>query len=109
MFNAKLSKNTFFVKDYEYIGTVGYKEIVQGDAQQLWKKEGNHLISQYNGAILGAHETEGLVAISGDSDTIIPVSINEDASTSFEFSVPGNNLIAYLQTIFEYEFNLKNG
>lgn len=74
--------------DYEYIGTVGYKEIVQGDAKQLWKKEGNHLISQYNGAILGAHETEGLVAISGDSDTIIPVSINEDATTSFEFSVP---------------------
>ena len=56
---------------------------------------GKHLISQYNGAILGAHETEGLVAIlKGEPDTILPVSINEDATTSFKFSVPGNNLIA---------------
>ena len=62
----------------------------EGNPKQLWKKVGNHLISRYNGAILGAHETEGLVVISrGETDTVVPVSINEDATTSFEFSVPG--------------------
>ena len=83
------------IKDSEY-GEVGYEEIVEeGNPKQLWKIVGKYLISQYNGAILGAHETEGLVAISkGEPDKIVPVSINEEATTSFKFSVPGNNLIA---------------
>merc|ERR1711874_489697 len=41
-----------------------------------------------NGAILGVHETGGLVAFYGDNDMITPISIDEDATSSYEFSVP---------------------
>ena len=54
----------------------------------MWKKEGNYLVSKYNGAVLGTHETRGLAAFLEDNEMITPILIDEDATSSFEFSLP---------------------
>ena len=81
------------VLDLQKWTTVGYKDI-QTEVQdhQLWKKKGTGLVSKYNGAILGVHETEGLVVFLEDNEMITPttkkmitpISIEE----GFEFPVP---------------------
>ena len=54
---------------------------------QMWKKEGNHLISKYDGNMLGVHETKGLVTLSEDDEMITPILIDENATSSFELSL----------------------
>ena len=53
----------------------------------MWKKEGNHLISKYDGNMLGVHETRGLVTLSEDDEMITPILIDENATSSFELSL----------------------
>ena len=53
----------------------------------MWKKEGNHLISKYDGNMLGVHETRGLVTLSEDDEMITPILIDENAISSFELSL----------------------
>ena len=43
----------------------------------MWKKEGTGLVSKYKGAILGVHETEGLVVFLEDHEQITPISIDD--------------------------------
>ena len=54
---------------------------------QMWKKEGNHLISKYDGNMLGVHETRGLVTLSEDDEMITPILIDENTTSSFELSL----------------------
>ena len=54
----------------------------------MWKKKGMHLISKYNGAILGVHKTVGLSAFLEENENIMIASIDEKATTSFELTVP---------------------
>ena len=54
----------------------------------MWKKEGMHLMSKYNGAILGVHKTVGLSALLEENENITIASIDEEATTSFELTVP---------------------
>lgn len=50
-----------------------------------------------SGAVLGVHETE-LVSFVESDETITPVSVDEAATSSYEFLVPGmfNNLLKFI-------------
>ena len=45
-------------------------------------------MSKYNGAILGVHKTVGLSALLEENENITIASIDEEATTSFELTVP---------------------
>ena len=64
---------------------------------QLWKKHGGNLVSKLSGAVLGVHETE-LVSFVESVETVTPVSVDEAATSSYKFLVPGmfNNLLKFI-------------
>ena len=71
---------------------------------QLWKMYEGNLVSKVSGAILGVHETEGLAGIVGSNEIVTPVSVDETATSSYEFLVPGmfqNILKSILNYLFE--------
>ena len=61
--------------------------------------EGN-LVSKVSGAVLGVHETEGLAGFVGSNETIIPVSVDEAATSSYELLVPGmfHNILKFIKS-----------
>ena len=65
----------FFLDKMKW-STVGYKDIHTAiQDHQLWKKEGPGLVSKYKGAVLGVHETEGLVVFLEEHENIHNISI----------------------------------
>ena len=64
---------------------------------QLWKTHGGNLVSKSSGAVLGVHETE-LVSFVESVETFTPVSVDEAATSSYKFLVPGmfNNLLKFI-------------
>ena len=72
---------------------------------QLWKNYEGNLVSKVSGAVLSVHETEGLVGIVGSNEIVTPVSVDEAATSSYEFLVPGmfqNLLKSILDYLFEF-------
>ena len=63
------------------------------------------MVSKVSGAVLGVHETEGLVGIVGSNETVTPVAVDEAATSSYEILVPGmfKNI---LKSILDYLFEL---
>ena len=85
------------IVEYELVGN-------EVEDNQLWKKHGGNLVSKLSGAVLGVHETEGLVSFVGSNETITPVSVDEAATSNYELLVPGmfqNTLKLILDYLFE--------
>ena len=71
---------------------------------QLWKMYEGNLVSKVSGAVLGVHETEGLAGFVGSNETIIPVSVDEAAMSTYELLVPGMFHNTYIEINFDYLF-----
>jgi hypothetical protein len=70
------------IVEYKVLGNLA-------EDNQLWKMYEGNLVSKVSGAVLGVHETEGLAGFVGSNETIIPVSVDEAATSSYELLVPG--------------------
>ena len=71
---------------------VQYKDLKEDvQVQQMWKKEGTNLVSEYNGALFGIHEIGGLAAFLDANKMTAPIAIDEEATSNFELSLPGED------------------